>query len=163
MAYMKKNVNLLLMLLVVTFIFSLVLLTTFYQQNYKKLSEDFENTSRKLDLVSENFSSKIEELHSTTSTLNLTSSDKEKLDELYVNLKTDKESLDAELQNVKAELEKQKLAAEFNRRKLSEVQEKLSQRERQMESMRLSHKEETEDLRDTVCTLKVRLDPTYRC
>ena len=163
MAYMRKNVNLLLMLLVVTFIFSLVLLTTLYRQNYKNLSEDYENASRTLDTISQNFTSKIEELQSTTSTLNLTSADKEKLDDLYVTLTADKAALDAELQVVRAELDRQKLVTELNRRRISDATADVSQKEQQIDTMRKNHKIEVEELKETVCNLRVRRDATYQC
>ena len=163
MAYMQKNVNLLLMLLVVTFIFSLVLLTTLYRQNYKNLSEDYENASRTLDTISQNFTSKIEELQSTTSTLNLTSADKEKLDDLYVTLTADKAALDAELQVVRAELDRQKLVTELNRRRLSDATADVSQKERQIDTMRKNHKIEVEELKEMVCNLNIRRDATYQC
>ena len=163
MAYMQKNVNLLLMLLVVTFIFSLVLLTTLYRQNYKNLSEDYENASRTLDTISQNFTSKIEELQSTTSTLNLTSADKEKLDDLYVTLTADKAALDAELQVVRAELDRQKLVTELNRRRISDATADVSQKERQIDTMRKNHKIEVEELKEMVCNLNIRLNPTYQC
>ena len=163
MAYMQKNVNLLLMLLVVTFIFSLVLLTTLYRQNYKNLSEDYENASRTLDTISQNFTSKIEELQSTTSTLNLTSADKEKLDDLYVTLTADKAALDAELQVVRAELDRQKLVTELNRRRISDATADVSQKEQQIDTMRKNHKIEVEELKEMVCNLNIRLNPTYQC
>ena len=163
MAYMQKNVNLLLMLLVVTFIFSLVLLTTLYRQNYKNLSEDYENASRTLDTISQNFTSKIEELQSTTSTLNLTSADKEKLDDLYVTLTADKAALDAELQVVRAELDRQKLVTELNRRRISDATADVSQKERQIDTMRKNHKIEVEELKEMVCNLNIRRNPTYQC
>ena len=163
MAYMQKNVNLLLMLLVVTFIFSLVLLTTLYRQNYKNLSEDYENASRTLDTISQNFTSKIEELQSTTSTLNLTSADKEKLDDLYVTLTADKAALDAELQVVRAELDRQKLVTELNRRRLSDATADVSQKEQQIDTMRKNHKIEVEELKEMVCNLNIRRDATYQC
>ena len=163
MSYMKKNVNLLLILLVITFIFSLVLLTTLYQQNYKSLSEKHQNTSRTLTLVNESFSSKIEELESATDTLNLTSADKEKLDELYVTLEAEKGKLDAEILALREEVEKEKLAAEFNRRKLAESQKTLSERQAHLDSLRKRHKEEVEALEETICTLRIRLNPIYRC
>ena len=163
MTYMKKNVNLLLMLLVVTFIFAMVLLATYATQKNKSLSEDLKNTSTTLDIVNESFSSKIEELENATDTLNVTSADKEKLDDLYVTLEAEKEMLEAEVIALKEDLEKGKLALEYNRRKLAEAENAVSQRQIHLDSMSKRNKEEVEALEETICTLKTRLNPTHRC
>lgn len=163
MTYMKKNVNLLLMLLVVTFIFAMVLLATYAAQKNKSLSENLKNTSTTLDIVNESFSSKIEELENATDTLNVTSADKEKLDDLYVTLEAEKEMLEVEVIALKEDLEKEKLALEYNRRKLVEAENAVSQRQIHLDSMRKRNKEEVEALEETICTLRVRLKPTHRC
>ena len=159
----KKNVNLLLMLLVVTFIFAMVLLATYATQKNKSLSEDLKNTSTTLDIVNESFSSKIEELENATDTLNVTSADKEKLDDLYVTLEAEKEMLEAEVIALKEDLEKEKLAVEYNRRKRVEAENAVSQRQIHLDFLSKRNKEEVEALEETICTLRVRLKPTHRC
>src|SRR3989338_7761884 len=119
MAYMRRNVNLLLMVLVLVVLLSLVLLTTFYQKNYRNLTETYEATSEELSKVSQNFTSKLDELQRATGELKIKSTDKEKLDQLYTQLTAEKDKLEAELKATQGRLAEKTVMLEETERELS--------------------------------------------
>lgn len=102
--YLKRNVNFVLLLLVLTVLVGTVAITTYFQSTYKGVSQDLASKSEQLETVSSNFSTKVSELNRTYSELQLKQLDKEKLDELYTGLTKEKEKVDAELTSTKGQL-----------------------------------------------------------
>lgn len=102
--YLRKNVNFLLLLLVLTILVGTVAITTYFQSTYRGVSEDLKTKEEQLQSVSSNFSSKLGELNKTYIELQLKSLDKERLDQLYTDLLAAKEALDAELTTTKGKL-----------------------------------------------------------
>ena len=102
--YLKKNVNVLLLMLVITVLVGTVAITTYFKSTYTEVSENLETKSKQLQVVSSNFSEKISELNKTYSELQLKELDKEKLDQLYIDLLKEKEKLYGELAVTKEKL-----------------------------------------------------------
>ena len=95
--YLKKNVNLMLLALVLTVLIGTVAITTYFKSTYTEVSQNLESKSQQLQVVSSNFSQKISELNKTAAELQLKELDKDKLDQLYTELLKEKEKLDGEL------------------------------------------------------------------
>lgn len=166
MAYMRRNVNLLLMVLVLVVLFSLVILTTFYQKNYRNLTESYEVTSQELNKVSQNFSSKLAELQSTTSELKIKATDKEKLDQLYTQLTAEKNKLETELKATQESLAAKTVVLEQTERELSNAKFTLIKQEEEiadLDSAVKNQKNKIDDLRAEVCSLRKQIDPAYVC
>ncbi|MBI2144916.1 hypothetical protein HYU18_01195 [Candidatus Woesearchaeota archaeon] len=104
--YLRKNVNFMLLILVLTVLIGTVAITTYFQSTYKEVTEDLETTEKQLQSVNTNFSTKLSELNKTYTELQLKSMDKEKLDQLYTDLLSAKEQLDLELTSTKDKLAK---------------------------------------------------------
>ena len=75
--YLKKNVNIVLLMLVVTVLIGTVAITAYFQSTYKDVSQSLETKSKQLQVVSSNFSEKINELNKTSAELQLKQIDKE--------------------------------------------------------------------------------------
>ncbi len=166
MAYMRRNVNLLLMLLVLVVLFSLVLLTTFYQKNYRNLTETYEVTSKELSKVSQNFTSKLDELQRTTSELKIKSTDKEKLDGLYTQLTSEKNKLETELKATQDSLAAKAVMLEQTESELSRAKVTLIKQAEEMAELELgirNRKQKIDELNAEICILKKQVDPAYVC
>lgn len=166
MTYMKRNVNILLMLLVIMSLSSLVLLTTFYQQNYRDLAQSHEATSDQLNKISQNFTSKLDELNRTTTELETRSSDKELLDDLYSELVEKNKKTEKTLNDTKKLLDsrtKKLIGTETN---LSATKRTLTDQEKKLNYLDSKVKNQTKiirDLEDEICRLKRRSDPNDEC
>ncbi len=166
MAYMRRNVNLLLMVLVLVVLFSLVLLTTFYQKNYRNLTETYEATSEELSKVSQNFTSKLDELQSTTSELKMKATDKAKLDELYTQLTAENNKLETELKATQDNLAEKVVMLERTERELSSAKVTVIKQEDEIADLDMAvrnQKQKIDELRAEVCGLRKQIDPAYAC
>lgn len=129
MAFIRKDVNFTLLLLIIIILGAVAGLTTYYQSTYKNLSITFENKLSDITQLSQNLSTTYSTLNKTSEELRLETTDKERLNQLYndlsnqftqlkdelsitiVNLKQTEESLantKLELQGVKVELSETK-------------------------------------------------------
>lgn len=166
MAYMRRNVNLLLMVLVLVVLFSLVILTTFYQKNYRNLSETYEVTSKELSKVSQNFTSKLDELQRTTGELKIKATDKEKLDDLYTQLTAEKNKLETELKATQDSLAGKTAMLEQTERELSSAKTTVIKQEEEiadLDSAVRNQKQKIDELRAEICGLRKQIDPAYVC
>ncbi len=166
MAYMRRNVNLLLMVLVLVVLFSLVLLTTFYQKNYRNLTETYAATSDELNKVSRNFTSKLGELQSTTSELKMKSTDKEKLDQLYTQLTAENNKLEAELKATQENLASKTVMLEATEKELLSSKVTVIRQAEEIASLDSAvknQKKTLDELRAEICSLHKQIDPAYVC
>ena len=104
MTYMKNNVNIVLILLVVIVLLSIVGLTIFYQQNYGDLTERHKETSEELLRMNQNFTSTREKLNETSARLELKSSDKQQLNTLYAQAVNEKKKVEQDLAKTKEQV-----------------------------------------------------------
>ena len=98
MTYMKNNVNIVLILLVIIALLSIAGLTVFYQQNHGDLTERHKETSEELLRMNQNFDSTREKLNETSTQLELKSSDKQQLNSLYAQAVNEKNKLEKDLE-----------------------------------------------------------------
>jgi len=166
MTYMKRNVNLLLMVLLLTVLMSIVLLTAFYQKNYRNITENYEETAEALQLVSQNFSSKLQELNRTTSELQIKSTDKSKLDTLYGDLTDEKDRLEAELKETSDNLKEAMSVLQDTESKLSDAQYTLLKQDEEitmLDNSVTNQKSKINKLKAENCDLNRQIDPAYAC
>ncbi|MBS3133215.1 hypothetical protein J4470_03755 [Candidatus Woesearchaeota archaeon] len=166
MAYMRKNVNMLLLLLVIIVLLSLVILTTFYQQNFRNITQSYETTAQELGKVSQNFSKKLLELNNTATELTIKSTDKEKLDQLYTELTAERNKLSTELSATQSKLAGTTVLLEDTEKELSDAKYAIMKNEEEiamLDSAVKSQKNKIDELRAENCDLHKQIDPTYEC
>lgn len=97
MAYIKKNVNFLLVLLLLAAIAALVGFTTYYQTTYRNLTGQYNQKVGDLQTLQNQLLQQKENLQNTQSELQLRVADKTKFESLYTELVTEKNKLDKDL------------------------------------------------------------------
>jgi len=166
MAYMQKNVNLLLLVLVLVVLGSIVVLTTVFQSTYKNLSESYETASVELNQLSSNFSSKLQELNKTTAELQIKTSDKLRLDDLYGDLTSVKDKLNSELKETKEILVDTTDTLIRSQADLSDARYSLIKNEEEITLLNNiidSQKKKMDTLKSEKCDLNKQIDPEYIC
>ncbi len=163
---MRRNVNLLLMVLVLVVLFSLVVLTTFYQKNYRNLTESYEATSEELNKVSQNFTSKLNELQRTTGELKIKATDKEKLDQLYTQLTAEKNKLETELKATQDNLAETTVILGNTERELSSAKVTVIRQTEEiadLDSAVKNQKNKINELNAEICSLNKQINAAYVC
>ena len=152
--YLKKNVNFLLLMLVVTVLVGTVGITTYFQSTYKEVSQDLENKSQQLQVISSNFSQKINELSKTSSELQLNKVDKDRLDQLYSDLLKEKEKLDGELAVTKNQLTDAMNSLKQAQAQLSDANYKLLLQEQEITDLNAK----VQNLDNTIRSQRAQID-----
>lgn len=158
--YLKKNVNFMLLLLVLTVLVGTVAITTYFQSTYKEVSQDLKTTEQQLASVNSSFSSKLTELSKTYSDLQLKQLDKEKLDQLYTDLLKAKEQLDAELTAAKDQLAQLKTDLERTNEELADTKYKILLQEAELLDLRAKVENQANTIRSKnaeIDSLKTKL------
>lgn len=163
--YLKRNVNFVLLLLVITILVGTVAITTYFQSTYKGVSQDLASKKQQLEVVSSNFSTKISELSKTYSELQLKQLDKEKLDQLYTEIVKEKEKVDAELSVTKTKLSETFVELERKKDELADANYKLLLQEEELEDLQVkvanlgrtinSLQDQAESLKKQLCDEKI--------
>ena len=152
--YLKRNVNFVLLLLVITVLVGTVAITTYFQSTYKDVSQDLASKSRQLEVVSSNFSTKVSELNRTYSELQLKQLDKEKLDQLYTDIVKEKEKVDAELSVTKTKLSETLVELEKKKDELEAANYKLLIQEQELADLQVK----VANLAKTINSLQAQVD-----
>ncbi len=152
--YLKRNVNFVLLMLVITILVGTVAITTYFQSTYKDVSQDLATKKKQLEVVSSNFSTKISELNKTYSDLQLKQLDKEKLDQLYTDLTKEKEKVDTELSATKIKLTSTFSELQRKKDELSDANYKIILEEREI--IELKSKVQNQDT--TIRSINAQLD-----
>ena len=152
--YLKRNVNFVLLLLVITILVGTVAITTYFQSTYKDVSQDLATKNKQLEVVSSNFSTKISELNKTYGELQIKQLDKEKLDQLYTDLTKEKEKVDTELSTTKSILTDTKALLQKTKDELSDANYKVLLQEREI--VELTSKVQNQD--NTIRGLNAQID-----
>lgn len=166
MAYIRKNVNLLLIVLVLTVLLSLVILTVFYQQNYRNITESYEATAEELGKISKNFTTKISELNRTSAELMIKSTDKEKIEALYSELEAENTKLDTELKATQERLAGTISILKETEAELSDAKYAIIKNEENiamLDSAVKNQKKQLDELRAKNCELNKQIDPEHPC
>lgn len=151
---MKRNVNFMLLLLVLTVLVGTVAITTYFQSTYKNVSQDLATKSKQLDVVSSNFSTKVSELNRTYTDLQLKALDKEKLDQLYTNLTVEKEKVDTELSATKTLLTNTLSLLQETKDDLADANYKLLAQEQELSELNVK----VGNLANTINSLQDQVD-----
>ncbi len=97
MAYIKKNVNFVLILLSLTLIASFIGFTTYYQTTYRNLTQEYNLKVNELQQAQGNITKQRDNLQNTQNELQLRVADKTKFESLYTDLVQEKNKLDTQL------------------------------------------------------------------
>ena len=166
MAYMKRNVNLLLMILLLVVLLSMVILTTFYQSTYRNLTISYDEKTSALTELSQNFSSKLTELNRTTTQLQISSGDKQQLDSLYQQLETDRNKLTVDLSSTKTRLSDTQNSLDTTEAELLDAKDQIFDQGEEIVLLNdqvSRQKKIIRDYRDDVCALNKQIDSAYVC
>ncbi len=125
MAYMKKNVNIFLLLVIVVIVASLAALTTYYQSTYKNLDERYSDKETEIEKKIAELNSLGNALNETSKELSLKTEREEKLGEQYTDVKTEKEKLETDLANTRSDLERETLLRQSVQTQLQQAEYNL--------------------------------------
>lgn len=109
MTYIKKNVNLLLLLLIALIMVAFVGISSYYQGTYKNISLSYSQKLDELTMVGGNLSQREAMLNKTTEELQVRTEDKVRFELMYSNLTDVKERLERELAKTRDELDSTKV------------------------------------------------------
>ncbi|MBI2142658.1 hypothetical protein HYU15_04205 [Candidatus Woesearchaeota archaeon] len=104
MAYIRRNVNLFLLLLVIVVLGVMAGLTTYYQATYKNLSLSYGDKLNQLNRLNYNLSQQRAQLGQVNEELSIKTKAKEQFDTLYTNISDYSEKLADELSQTRSEL-----------------------------------------------------------
>ncbi len=104
MAYIRRNVNFFLLLLVIVVLGVMAGLTTYYQVTYKNLSLSYSDRLNQLNKLNYNLSLQRSQLGQVNEELKLKTQAKEQFDTLYTNISDYNERLADELSRTRSEL-----------------------------------------------------------
>lgn len=163
MAYIRKNVNLFLLLLVIIILGAFAALTTYYQTTYKSLSLSYGDKLAQLNAVNSNLSVQGEQLRQLNDELKIKTEVKEKFDILYSNISEYNEKLTEDYARTKAELfdalDRMKRAESELATAKSELNTTQGALKTQLDYTR-QLEGQVSGLRTEVCSLRQRLNET---
>lgn len=110
MGFLQKNINLFMMLLVVFVTIALAASSVYYQDTFKELTDTHESSLKSLSMCESKRDSYSNQLNKTLQSLNTTSQDIRKYDELYSTKLTELKSTQSNLSTVESSLSQTKSA-----------------------------------------------------
>jgi chromosome segregation ATPase len=155
MTYMKRNVNLILLFLLIIMISSLVGLTTYYQTTFKVLSSNYKTKLAELEEITTNLQLEKSKLNQTYYQLQIKTERETDLSTKYSTLRkikeqleTEKASLEDELATTKSELSHKKIELTNVQLQLSQIQLQLMKLEAELQTANDRITDLEEDLRE---------------
>jgi len=136
MAYMKKNVNVFLLLVIVIIVASLAGLTTYYQMTYTSLGDKYSVKEKEIEKKIHELNALGSELNQTSRELGIKAEREEKLGEQYTGVKTEKKHLEDQLSEAQAGLERETLLRQTAQTELQQVQYTLQVANDQIQDLR---------------------------
>lgn len=127
MAFMKKDVNLGLLLLIVAAILTFSGFTVYYQTSFKNLSKTYTNQLKELEKVTNDLESKRGQLNETSVQLQLRKQSEEDLSKKFVDTKSERDQLEADKNQLTAELVSTKSQLAATSAELTTTKNTLSQ------------------------------------
>ena len=125
MAYMKRNVNIFLLLVIVVIVASLAALTTYYQSTYKNLGSKYEGKQQEIEKKISELNALGGKLNQTSKELSIKAEREVKLGSQYTDVKTAKEKVEDELGDTKNSLQKETLLRQSVQTQLQQAQYNL--------------------------------------
>ncbi|MBT7497914.1 hypothetical protein HN662_06295 [Candidatus Woesearchaeota archaeon] len=154
MSYLKRNINLLLLVVAVVLIGYSLSLTAYYQTTYNDVTGKYYERVQEYDQLIEDLQERENRLDEAGSEITRKTKDKEKLDELYTDLSGEKALTDAELVDTKTLLAKTKA-------ELEDAEDSLVIRTEQLNSFVEDIDSVVEDLEDEYTILEEELRVTH--
>jgi chromosome segregation ATPase len=157
MAFMRRDVNLGLLILIITSIIVFSGFTVYYQTSFKDVSLEYKSKLEQLRKVTEELSAKRQELNETYSLRVKAEEDRKALDQRYRDvsdenerLKNDNSNLRSELSSTKSSLAEKKAELDATQILLSQTQANLAAANSEISSLRSKRDRLQRDL-DEVC------------
>ncbi len=132
MAFMKKDVNVVLLFLIVASILIFSGFTVYYQTTFKEVSLEYKNKLEQLQKVTSDLSSQKKQLNETYSLRVKAEQDKKALDQSYKDLsdernqlESDKDNLETELLTAKGDLAEKSVQLQSKQNELANTQAEL--------------------------------------
>ena len=154
MSYLKRNINLLLLIVAVVLIGYSLSLTAYYQTTYNDVTGKYYERVQEYDKLIEDLQEREQKLDAAGTEITRKTKDKEKLDELYTDLSGEKALTEAELVDTKTELTKTKT-------ELEDSEEDLIIRTQQLNSLVEDVDAVVEDLESEYATIEEVLKTTH--
>lgn len=136
MAYMKKNVNIFLLIVIIIIVASLAGLTTYYQSTYKNLGQRYGDKEKEIETRIEELNSLGTRLNQTSRELSIKAEREEQLGEQYTGVKTEKERLEDELADAETSLQRETLLRQSTQAELQTVQYNLQVANEEIQDLR---------------------------
>ncbi len=134
MSFIKKNVNMALLLVILLIVFSFTVMTTYYQATYQNLSESYNVKLMEVEQLTQTLNIGRTELNKTYSELQIRVADKARFDKLYGDLISEKERLDAELSSTRQTLKNTQDQLTTTQLKLDEAQGRINELQQSVET-----------------------------
>lgn len=125
MPYMNKNVNLILLSLILVAVVFLAGITTFYQKTYKNLSYDYNAKLEEVQRLIEELNKESGLLNQTKYELGIKTERESELSEQFVSLRGIKEQIEGDLADTMNQLESTQSALESTEASLAETRAQL--------------------------------------
>ena len=161
MAYIKKNVNVILLLIVLVTLVALAGLSTFFQSTYRNLSLEYRQKIGEINLLSFNLTQKEQTLHTTLVELEEQDKAEEQLGRLYTNLSDVKKRLEGDLDSTRNELVNTFAELKDTQLKLDEKKEELVSEKGRVKALQdevTSLNSKISSKNSEICALKQRLN-----
>jgi len=150
MAFMKRDVNFGLLILIIVSIVLFSGFSVYYQTTFKDVSLEYQNKLNQLGQVTKELSAKREELNETYSQRIKAEQDKEVLDQRYKDASDENTVLHSELTSTKVQLAEKKSELGATKTLLSQTQSSLSAANSEVSSL----KSQRSSLKDEIDCLK---------
>jgi len=122
MAYMKKNVNVFLLAVIILIVVALAGLTSYYQYTYRGLSSSYEDKLSELNRILEELNLERGKLNQTSYALTIKTEREEALGEQFTEVKGEKEKLATDLSATEDDLERISLLLQSTQNSLQGLQ-----------------------------------------
>lgn len=150
MAFMRRDVNILLLLLIIVSALSFTAFSVYYQTTFKNVSEEYQNKLDQLGSVTEELTSQKQKLNETYSLRVKAEQDREALDEKYQDISSENDRLTAENSNLLSDLSRTKSDLAETDAELEATKVLLSQTQAELTTEKVRRSAAERDL-DRIC------------
>ena len=135
MAFMRRDVNIGLLLLIVAALVMFSGFTVYYQTTFKNLSKTYDTQLKELESISNELESKRTALNETSIQLQLKKQKEEDLSAKFVDTKSEKDKLETDKKKLEIDLASTKAQLQSTSAQLSNTQNQLADKANQIASM----------------------------
>ena len=151
MAFMRRDVNLGLLLLIAAALLMFSGFTVYYQTTFKNLSTTYKNQLNELDKVTKDLEAKRGLLNQTSTQLQLNTQKQQDLSKQFVDIKGERDQLVDDKNKLTADLTSTKAT-------LAQTQASLTQTQSNLEAEKTSHAADVASLNAKIASLNSRID-----